>query len=333
MALDFFKKKTPKGEIEEQQQTEIVEDVNNPIKEHPTNDAQIPPYDIKQKTTEDHSQPAEEKIDIIIQQLRTKEEKNKELCQKIEQLELTIREKDAKLKTLSKQAKTIEGGTSEKEDNDSQPSEEQSDSKIIGIDKLTQQTIKIYETLETRVKELIVDRNELSQKLEERVNRYEELVNNIQEDRYRKDKVKILRRIINLRNLVFSVLDDYRYETPRLEGHETPAAIFLEQQLSKITEKLDADLRQEMLIPLVKGVEGSEFDAEHQEIIERQPTDHPELDGKVYRSVAPGYIWTLPYIFKPRVNETGEEIHTYKFLLRSEDVVTYKYEKNNENKL
>lgn len=333
MGLFFYKKKAPKGEMGKQQEKMIVEDVNVPKQELPTDVVQTPPCQAELKTTEDCSQPTEEKIDILLKQLHDEKEKNKELDQKIEQLKIALKEKEEKIRPLSELSKIVESNSFENTDNDSQSSEEQPDSPNVDVNRLSQIIKTIYETLEIRVKELIDDRKELSTKLEQRINRYEELVSNIQEDRYRKDKVKILRRNINMRNLVSSVLDDYRQETPRTEGYNSPAAIFLEQQLEKIIEKLDADLRQEMLIPLVKGVEGSDFDAEHQEIVERQTTDQPALDGKVYRSVAPGYIWTLPYIFRPRVNETGEEIHTYRFLLRSEDVITYKYEgEGNKNK-
>lgn len=270
-----------------------------------------------------------EQMEQIVRQLHEEKHKVAELKQTIEQLQSLIEEKDKKQKELTEpfSQHTAEQETVTHETHE-QP-EGTSDSEETGEVK---ELLKVLsELVDTRVKELISDRQELSMRLDAKTTQYEELIARVQEDRYRKDKVKILRRNINLRNLVSSVLDDYQRDTSKMEGHDTAAATFLETQLEKIIEKIDADLRQEMLVPLVKGVEGSDFDAEHQEIVERQETDNPELDGKVFRSVAPGYVWTLPYIFKPRVNESGEEVYTYKFLLRSEDVITYKYVNKNNN--
>lgn len=311
------------------------------------NDTEMPENNEQQSA--ESQQHSEDQIDSVIKQLHDEKHKNSELKQNIEELKAVIEEKDKRLKALNEQASVTDNTQQEvpnapptkeeqptpieqaKSQVDTQPSEnEQPQKPDEHQDAIMQQLKNVTELLETRIKELVNDRVDLSNKLEEKNARYQELTDKIQEDRYRKDKVKILRRNINMRNLVSSVLDEYRNESPRTVGFDTPAAIFLEQQLEKIIEKLDADLRQEMLVPLVNGLEGSDFDAEHQEIVERQPTDRPELDGKVYRSVAPGYVWTLPYIFKPRVNENGEEIHTYRFLLRSEDVITYKYVKKEE---
>ena len=302
-------------------------------------------------------QSSEDKIDDIIMQLHAEKALNCELAQANEQLKAQVEAKNAKIKELESAIKNARQETTpvdapQPQSNETAESSEAADSpkntpteevpmpseaprpqeasQPVGSAELEKQLAAFRDVLDTTVSKLVAENNALSLKLDDKTSRYQELVERVQEDRYRKDKVKILRRNINMRNLVSSVLDDYRCETPRMAGYDSQAALFLEQQLQKIIEKLDADLRQEMLVPLVNGLEGTDFDAEHQEIVERQPTDRPELDGKVYRSVAPGYVWTLPYIFKPRVNETGEEVYTYKFLLRSEDVITYKYVKPEE---
>lgn len=291
-------------------------------------------------------QPSEEQINVVLRQLRDEKDNNTELRQTVEQLNARLKEKDEKLKALAvemefRQQLLSQSGLQSEEfhpkeeettPNEKSQSVEQPQPQQEHFDKAEKLLSEIHDSLDSRVKELVAVCNELSCKLDDKTVRYQELIERVQEDRYRKDKVKILRRNINMRNLVASVLDDYRHDIPREQGYDTPAALFLEQQLEKIIEKIDADLRQEMLVPLINGLEGTDFDAECQEIVDRQPTDHPELDGKVYRSVAPGYVWTLPYIFKPRVNESGEEVHSYKFLLRSEDVITYKYVKPEETK-
>lgn len=271
------------------------------------------------------SRQSENEIDQHIQQMR---QEVLELKQTIDQLQSKLEEKENRLKVLLEQSSLTDY---EANKNSGMTAGELSN--IADNQKEMMRQMKaMSELLDSRIKELIEDRMCLSNKLEEKASRLEELTTRVQEDRYRKDKVKILRRNINLRNLISHVVEDYREEKPQKDGYETPAANFLEQQLEEIIKAIDADLQQEMLTPLVNGVEGSDFDAEYQEIVERQPTERPELDGKVYRSVSPGYVWTLPYIFKPRINETGEEIHTYKFLLRSEDVITYKYEMKEQKK-
>jgi len=284
-------------------------------------------------------QPLQDQMDAILKKLHDERETNTELRLTIQQMQVVLDAKTAKIQELeavSEQKQSVRNDLPPQPQPDgfTQPEKSQSvkdpqDQPVVPTE-MENQLTALRETLDVTVRELVADRTELSRKLDEKTSRYQELLERVQDDRYRKDKVKILRRNINLRNLISGVLDDYRLAIPRLAGYDAPASIFLEQQLEKVVEKLDADLRQEMLVPLVNGREGSDFDAEHQEIVEQQPTDRPELDGKVCRSVAPGYVWTLPYIFKPRVNESGEEVYTYRFLLRSEDVITYKYI-NSEN--
>lgn len=307
-----------------QEKTEQTVDVTEQVVE--TTEQVTETKDQVPDTIEQHSV---EQIEQIVQRLHEEKQKAAELKQTIEQLQSLIEEKDKKLK---EQAELISQHVAEGKETvtPETPKQPEVTPENETADAVKEQLKALSELVDARMKELIADRTELSTKLDAKTTQYEELIARVQEDRYRKDKVKILRRNINLRNLVSSVLDDYQHETPKMAGHDTAAATFLETQLEKIVEKIDADLRQEMLVPLVKGVEGSDFDAEHQEIVERQETDNPELDGKVFRSVAPGYVWTLPYIFKPRVNENGEEVYTYNFLLRSEDVITYKYIKKEE---
>ena len=155
--------------------------------------------------------------------------------------------------------------------------------------------------------------------------RYEQLVSRVQEDRYRKDKVKILSRMIRMRSNITDMLGFY--ESEAMEGKDSDAATYLQKQIKAFIDGLDADLRQEMVIKMENGKPGSDLDEEHQEAVGTEPTDQPELAGKVCRSVSPGFYWTLPYIFKPRVNETGEEIMSYKFVINYEQVITYQYKK------
>lgn len=169
---------------------------------------------------------------------------------------------------------------------------------------------------------ILADYKEAHKQLDTYINKYDTLASHVQEDRYRKDKSKILARLIRMRGLVRDILNDYLNE--KMEGADSPAALFLQKQLDALIVGLDADLRQELVIKMPEATDGSDFNEEHQEAIGTELTDKEELVGKVHKSVAPGYYWTLPYILRPRVNENDETIHSYKFVLAFEQVITYK---------
>lgn len=155
--------------------------------------------------------------------------------------------------------------------------------------------------------------------------KYDAIVSHVQEDRYRKDKAKMITRLIRMRGLIKDIAAEY--QTEHMEGADSPAAQFLQKQLEALVVGLDNDLAQEMVYKIPEAQEGSEFNAERQEATGTQPTDDPEKVGKVYKSLSPAYYWTLPYIFKARVNENGETIHSYKFILTYEQVITYQLNK------
>ncbi len=178
------------------------------------------------------------------------------------------------------------------------------------------------EKLESAVKSDIM---ELQKSRDLATEKFEKLSGSVTEDRYRKDKVKVLRRTIAMRGLIIDVLQTY--ESEKFEGSETEAANWLKRQLEQLIKGIDADLKQEMVFILQNGTEGSDFDDNLQEAIGSEPTNNPELNGKVARSVSPGYYWTLPYILKPRFDEDGNTIHSYKFIISYEQVVTYRLRK------
>lgn len=168
---------------------------------------------------------------------------------------------------------------------------------------------------------ILADYKEAHKQLDTYINKYDTLANRVQEDRYRKDKSKILARLIRMRGLIKDILDDYSNE--KMEGVDSPAALFLQKQLEALIVGLDADLRQELVIKMPEAKDGSDFNEDYQEAIGTELTDKEELAGKVHKSIAPGYYWSLPYILRPRVNENDETIHSYKFVLAFEQVITY----------
>lgn len=108
---------------------------------------------------------------------------------------------------------------------------------------------------------------------------------------------------------------------------DSEAVAYLENQLSEVANGLDATLLQEMVERKSFGGNGDPVNLEMQEVVGTFSTEDASLDGKIYKSINPGYVWTLPYILKAKINENGDEIKNYKFLLRSEQIIVYKQNK------
>ncbi len=152
--------------------------------------------------------------------------------------------------------------------------------------------------------------------------RIEEIVQNSQEDRYRKDKAKLIKRSIFQMALIRKTL--YEFETQ--DHHETDEERieFLLEQLNSLLTFSETTLEQEMIERLEPTQDGADVNLEQHEIIGYYETENTELDGKVYRSVNPAYVWRLPYILKAKVSEAGDVIKSYRFMLESEQVIIYK---------
>lgn len=163
----------------------------------------------------------------------------------------------------------------------------------------------------------------LEQLLDEKQQRLEEVLQAVQEDRARKDKIKLVNRCIRLSDLVRKTLDDFAEEHREAALSETEE--FLQKQLQAVVTGLEEALKAEGIRVVQTGVDGGDFDAELHKSIDVQPTDKPEWNGKVCRSISPAFIWTLPYIL--RSGKAGEDrVTSYRFLLREEQVVTYRYQ-------
>ena len=184
---------------------------------------------------------------------------------------------------------------------------------------------KVSDLIKNENGKLIELCNEAQKAREKAEDKYSTLFSQVQEDHYRKDKVKILSRSTHMCEMIMDLLFDYQAD--KMDGCETPAAQFLQTQLKNLIVCLEADLKQEKVFKMENGKDGADFDEEHMEACGVEPTDNPELSGKVCRSVAPGYYWTLPYILKPRITDTGDEVYSYKFIISYERVITYKYSK------
>lgn len=235
---------------------------------------------------------------------------------KSEQDAITIEELATKIKELSKDI------------NSSTPSEAKVDNQSQNIVSVEDIVLKMSNMIENEHSKLIDLCRETQQMRDKVEDKFDALWRQVQEDRYKKDKIKILMRLIRMREMIEDMLIDYKSE--KMEGCETPSALFLQSQLFKLIDCIEVDLKQEMVFKIESAIEGADFDDEHMEAVGFELTDNPMLAGKVCKSVSPGYYWTLPYILKPRITDNGEEVYSYKFIISYEQVITFKYLKDNE---
>lgn len=172
-----------------------------------------------------------------------------------------------------------------------------------------------YNSLVKENKRLQENNEELLSKLDSKQERLEEIMRNCQEDRYRKDKHSIINSIIYQLDLMRKTIYDVEHDV----------SLDMLQQLKGIMIYMDNILKNESIECIQNGIEGSDLDLEKQEVIETATTDNPELNGKICRSVNPGYVWKLPYILKAKINDDGSIVSNYRYLIRPEQVITYKY--------
>ncbi|MBR4155817.1 MAG: hypothetical protein IKU01_03815 [Bacteroidales bacterium] len=165
------------------------------------------------------------------------------------------------------------------------------------------------------------DNENLQSKLDSKQERLEEIMSKCQEDRYRKDKSKLINRIIYQSDLLRHII--YETETQK-EKDLQKLADFLLQQLVEINKYMETTLIEEGLECIQEGKDGATLNLDYQEVIRTVPTDNPELAGKIHRSINPGYVWKLPYILKAKINDDGSIVSNYRYLIRPEQVITYK---------
>ena len=128
-------------------------------------------------------------------------------------------------------------------------------------------------------------------------------------------------RIIRLLDNIRSVDYKYRVEHEQMADNE----LFLYKQLGEIITALETVLINEGVTIRTYGNEM--VNSEFEETVQLLETQNPELDNTIARVISPAYIWTLPYILKAKVNQEGETIRSYQFILQAQKIITYKYAK------
>lgn len=300
-----FDWKPPFGQKKKEQQKDV------PVAE------QMPSNDGEKQETPTEEPPTDEPQEVVSMELYIKlQDDNQKLQENYQNLKLKSEQDALRIEELQKIIEELKSQEAPAEEPTLEPQP------AVDVDAIIS---KVSDLIKNENGKLIELCNEAQKAREKAEDKYSTLFSQVQEDRYRKDKVKILSRSIRIRGMIMDLL--YDYQANKMEGSETPAAQFLQTQLKNLIDCLEADLKQEKVFKLENGKDGADFDEEHMEACGVEPTDNPELSGKVYRSVAPGYYWTLPYILKPRITDTGDEVYSYKFIISYEQVITYKYTK------
>jgi hypothetical protein len=73
-----------------------------------------------------------------------------------------------------------------------------------------------------------------------------------------------------------------------------------------------------------------ELDRKKQEVVEIQDTDNGDEDGK-FKSILPGYIWTIPMVGNEDKTERTNSPQTYEFIIRPEQVAHLKFKPLEKN--
>ena len=81
--------------------------------------------------------------------------------------------------------------------------------------------------------------------------------------------------------------------------------------------------------PFLHNEEDINFDPHTQQSFE-YPTDNPDIDKKIRRTLNPGYVWTLPYIIRAKANGEEHPLKEYRMIFRREQVECFKYIKNDK---
>lgn len=233
----------------------------------------------------------------------------------LEKRNIEVKKLKDKIAQLSEENKQLR-------EKDSTPSEQFDTSQLTEeLSKLQKSIKSINNSIIEENARLSKDNENLQSKLDSKQERLEEIMHKCQEDRYRKDKSKLINRIIYQSDLLRHII--YDTETQK-ENDLQKLADFLRQQLVEINKYMETTLIEEGLECIREGKDGATLNLDYQEVIRTVPTDNPELAGKVHQSINPGYVWKLPYILKAKINDDGSIVSNYRYLIRPEQVITYK---------
>lgn len=158
----------------------------------------------------------------------------------------------------------------------------------------------------------------LLEKADERLQRRDSDVQSYQEDFYRKSITPYIRQFIVLGDMMRKIMNE------TIDEHLLKDESYWHNQFGKVIESINYILRDFSFTVYQDAKEGENYNPQKQEVISFKETDNVDLDKKISKSLNPGYVWTLPYIIKAKVNGTQLPLKEYELIFRKEQVETYK---------
>lgn len=261
------------------------------------------------------------------QQLEELQKENAKLRNTSDVQRSKIEEPEKKVNEMATEAATTPAPQPECEQGNSEPTpmpkdETQSDGeRDCMTDVLMEKLVHLEKLIAKEINNTSSLAGVMEKRLADRSVQYEKLLQNVQEDRYRKDKAKLINKLIYFVDLQRRMLYDFDVHRPNDEVG------FLRLQIENMIVAMDDALRHEMVTTMPMASEGDPLNEETMDVVDTVETDNPMLDSKIFRSISACYIWTLPYILKARVDENGDEVRNFKFVLHPEEVIVYKLKK------
>lgn len=258
---------------------------------------------------------------------KTSKENDENHC---ETLQKQIEEKDATIAGYEKQVAELKEQLKEQAAKEPVVEPKETDAmQWDNMQKILESIKKVVVNLDSQIsnehQRLLKENSDIQELLDQKQEHLEQITQTCQEDRYKKDKIKLVNKYIYQMDLIRKVL--YDFNSLRTMQSDEESVAFLENQLKSIVVSMEATLAQEMVEPIQYGEDGGTVNPELQETIDVVATNNPELDGKIYSSINPGYVWTLPYILKAKITDNGDEIKSYRFLVRPEQIIVYRLNK------
>lgn len=158
----------------------------------------------------------------------------------------------------------------------------------------------------------------LLEKADERLQRRDSDVQSYQEDFYRKSITPYIRQFIVLGDMMRKIMNE------TIDEHLLKDESYWHNQFGKVIESINYILRDFSFTVYQDAKEGENYNPQKQEVISFKETDNVDLDKKISKSLNPGYVWTLPYIIKAKVNGAQLPLKEYELIFRKEQVETYK---------
>lgn len=179
---------------------------------------------------------------------------------------------------------------------------------------------QMSQTLSEKIDNENIELVHILDKMENRLRRKESDLQGFQEDSRLKATAPFLKQFINLGDMMRRVIDDN-------PSSAEESASYLLKQMQRLIESIDCILRDFSVEPYQHNEEDTIFDPYTQQSFE-YPTDNPDIDKKIRRTLNPGYVWTLPYIIRAKANGEEHPLKEYRMIFRREQVECFKYIKN-----